>query len=172
MNSRSFFKKQIFLFKCDNLVDATDQKSKEEGGGGLEYDEYFEADYADPASDRLPPEDLAAATATSSTTTTTPRPLLQSPQEEEDEDQEVEENELDIRVMMNKKKLSGATRENSTFPSNQDYFPETWLFDLVELDGEGEAFLDAEAPHSVTSWVAEAVCMHEEDGLGISEQKT
>ena len=40
----------------------------------------------------------------------------------------------------------------------RNYFPETWLFDLIDLDEKGEANLDLETPHTITTWIADAVC--------------
>jgi hypothetical protein len=40
----------------------------------------------------------------------------------------------------------------------RNYFPETWLFDLIDLDEKGEANLDLETPHTITTWIADVVC--------------
>ena len=40
----------------------------------------------------------------------------------------------------------------------RNYFPETWLFDLIDLNEKGEANLDLETPHTITTWIADAVC--------------
>ncbi len=52
----------------------------------------------------------------------------------------------------------------------RNYFPETWLFDLVELDEQGSASLDLEAPHTVTTWVGDVVCAHPDAGLAVSDR--
>lgn len=52
----------------------------------------------------------------------------------------------------------------------RDYFPETWLFDLVLLDGEGSAELDLKAPHTVTTWVADVFCSDAENGLTVANE--
>lgn len=52
----------------------------------------------------------------------------------------------------------------------RNYFPETWLFDLVELDANGEKTLELEAPHTITTWVAETVCTDNMNGAQVSGQ--
>jgi alpha-2-macroglobulin len=52
----------------------------------------------------------------------------------------------------------------------RNYFPETWLFDLVELDSNGEKTLPLEAPHTITTWVAETVCTDTINGAQVSEE--
>ena len=48
----------------------------------------------------------------------------------------------------------------------RNYFPETWLFDLAELDVDGNFTLDINAPDTVTTWVGEAFCTSDETGIG------
>ena len=50
----------------------------------------------------------------------------------------------------------------------RNFFPETWLFDLVDLGDQGEASLDLETPHTITTWIADAVCSDPEVGLSVS----
>ena len=52
----------------------------------------------------------------------------------------------------------------------RNYFPETWLFNLVELDSNGETTLPLEAPHTITTWVAETVCTDTINGAQVSEE--
>ena len=52
----------------------------------------------------------------------------------------------------------------------RNYFPETWLFDLIELDEGGEVSLDLEAPHTITTWIADAVCSDLLTGLLVSNK--
>ena len=47
----------------------------------------------------------------------------------------------------------------------RSYFPETWLFDLTDLDNNGNYELDINAPDTVTTWVGEAFCTSDETGL-------
>ena len=52
----------------------------------------------------------------------------------------------------------------------RNYFPETWLFDMMELNSDGENALSLEAPHTITTWVAEAVCTDPVNGIHISDK--
>ncbi len=147
--------------KCDNLVDTTEQKRDEVGGADYEYFAEGAVDFAayDSPDGGPPPAPVVVGTTArpplTTTTTTTMSAAARPPpghpgvvaeDVDDDEEEEVHENEIEVR----------------------DYFPETWLFDLVELDAEGNAYLDVEAPHTVTTWVTDAICTHEEHGLGIS----
>ncbi|KAM8924771.1 alpha-2-macroglobulin [Pelodytes ibericus] len=49
------------------------------------------------------------------------------------------------------------------------YFPETWLFDLIETDDEGHAKLPLVVPDSITTWKTGMWCMSEKSGIGLSE---
>ncbi|XP_049273309.1 LOW QUALITY PROTEIN: alpha-2-macroglobulin-like [Rhipicephalus sanguineus] len=49
------------------------------------------------------------------------------------------------------------------------YFPETWLWDLKELDERGELSFKEKIPHTITEWVGSTVCIHSEDGIGVSD---
>ncbi|XP_077515294.1 pregnancy zone protein-like isoform X4 [Amblyomma americanum] len=49
------------------------------------------------------------------------------------------------------------------------YFPETWLWDLKELDEHGELNFKEKIPHTITEWVGSTVCINSEDGIGISD---
>ena len=64
--------------------------------------------------------------------------------------------------------IGGSVRRNKVEVRN--YFPETWLFDLVPLDGQGDADVDLEAPHTITTWIAEVFCSHSEAGLGVANK--
>ncbi|XP_060132471.1 C3 and PZP-like alpha-2-macroglobulin domain-containing protein 8 [Zootoca vivipara] len=51
------------------------------------------------------------------------------------------------------------------------FFPETWLWRCFNVsDVSGEAQLRVEAPGSITTWLAEAVGISEEKGLGLAPQ--
>ena len=52
----------------------------------------------------------------------------------------------------------------------RNYFPETWLFDLIDLNDKGEASLDLETPHTITTWIADAVCSDLQSGLSVSNK--
>ncbi|KAH9505790.1 hypothetical protein Btru_055818 [Bulinus truncatus] len=47
-------------------------------------------------------------------------------------------------------------------------FPETWLWDLYVVSATGETILQQTAPHTITSWIGNALCVHEQKGLGVS----
>ena len=49
------------------------------------------------------------------------------------------------------------------------FFPETWLFDLQSSEDSGNVSLALTSPHTLTSWLAEAFCINEEEGLGVAE---
>ncbi|XP_067945969.1 ovostatin-like [Watersipora subatra] len=48
------------------------------------------------------------------------------------------------------------------------YFPETMLFDIVDINPAGNASVQVTVPDSTTQWIGSAVCSDNEDGLGIS----
>nr|WBW70092.1 venom protein [Lampona murina] len=50
----------------------------------------------------------------------------------------------------------------------RDYFPETWLFDMEMTDEEGTFVTKEKLPHTITEWVGSAICINEENGLGLS----
>ena len=52
----------------------------------------------------------------------------------------------------------------------RNYFPETWLFDLIDLNDKGEASMDLETPHTITTWIADAVCSDLQSGLSVSNK--
>ncbi|CAG0885196.1 unnamed protein product [Cyprideis torosa] len=56
--------------------------------------------------------------------------------------------------------------------TKRDYFPETMLFDIVVVgpDGDGMSSLDLKMPDTLTTWLADAVCVSEKEGLGLSDQ--
>ena len=64
-------------------------------------------------------------------------------------------------------RLKGVTKNKVEL---RNYFPETWLFDLVDLDEEGNASLQFDAPHTITTWVAEVVCSSQEEGMTVSDK--
>jgi len=51
----------------------------------------------------------------------------------------------------------------------RNYFPETWLFDLVELDNEGKKEMSVQIPDTITTWVADAVCLSSTKGAVVSD---
>ncbi|XP_077555844.1 pregnancy zone protein-like isoform X10 [Haemaphysalis longicornis] len=49
------------------------------------------------------------------------------------------------------------------------YFPETWLWELKELDEHGELSFKEKIPHTITEWVGSTVCINSDDGIGVSD---
>ncbi|EEB14275.1 Ovostatin precursor, putative [Pediculus humanus corporis] len=49
------------------------------------------------------------------------------------------------------------------------FFPETWIWDLINIDSSGIAKLDYKVPHTVTEWLTNTICLSSEKGLGIAE---
>jgi len=50
----------------------------------------------------------------------------------------------------------------------RNYFPENWLFDLMTTR-ESAIKREYSAPHTITTWVGEAICMNSQVGLGVSK---
>ncbi|XP_030321129.1 alpha-2-macroglobulin-like [Calypte anna] len=48
------------------------------------------------------------------------------------------------------------------------YFPETWIWDLVSVNSEGNADLDVTIPDTITEWKANAFCTSADRGFGLS----
>ncbi|NXJ07650.1 A2MG protein, partial [Odontophorus gujanensis] len=48
------------------------------------------------------------------------------------------------------------------------YFPETWIWDIVSVNSEGNAELDVTIPDTITEWKASAFCMSSDTGFGLS----
>uniref|UniRef100_A0A8C8YMX1 Alpha-2-macroglobulin n=1 Tax=Prolemur simus TaxID=1328070 RepID=A0A8C8YMX1_PROSS len=48
------------------------------------------------------------------------------------------------------------------------YFPETWIWDLMELDPSGGSELAVKVPDTITEWKASALCLSGTAGLGLS----
>ncbi|NP_001166532.1 murinoglobulin-1 precursor [Cavia porcellus] len=48
------------------------------------------------------------------------------------------------------------------------YFPETWIWDLVEVNSSGVAEVAVTVPDTITEWKAGALCLPSDTGLGLS----
>ncbi|XP_027305672.1 alpha-2-macroglobulin isoform X2 [Anas platyrhynchos] len=48
------------------------------------------------------------------------------------------------------------------------YFPETWIWDIVSVNSEGNAELDVTIPDTITEWKANAFCTSSDTGFGLS----
>ncbi|TKR94808.1 hypothetical protein L596_009045 [Steinernema carpocapsae] len=53
-------------------------------------------------------------------------------------------------------------------PRVRKEFPETWVFLDSVASGTGEAVYEATAPDTITSWVASAFAINDDDGLGVA----
>ncbi|XP_041317857.1 ovostatin-like [Pyrgilauda ruficollis] len=54
------------------------------------------------------------------------------------------------------------------FSSVRKYFPETWIWELVNTDSRGEMDVSYTIPDSITEWKASAFCVQDDAGFGIS----
>ncbi|XP_042303671.1 ovostatin-like [Sceloporus undulatus] len=52
------------------------------------------------------------------------------------------------------------------------YFPETWIWDLFPINSTGQAELSYIVPDTITEWKADAFCVEQEVGFGISAPAT
>lgn len=50
------------------------------------------------------------------------------------------------------------------------YFPETWLWHLLNTGSSGVSSQELTLPDTITEWVGKAVCVHPEKGLGVSQR--
>lgn len=50
----------------------------------------------------------------------------------------------------------------------RNYFPESWLFELVVTGKNGVFSREMYSPHTMTEWQGEAVCINREEGLGVA----
>ncbi|HEY87875.1 MAG TPA: alpha-2-macroglobulin [Dehalococcoidia bacterium] len=54
----------------------------------------------------------------------------------------------------------------------RQYFPETWLWDVITTGSNGKASLeDVEVPDTITTWMLRAVALSKEKGLGVAEDE-
>ncbi|XP_038963370.1 C3 and PZP-like, alpha-2-macroglobulin domain containing 8 isoform X2 [Rattus norvegicus] len=54
----------------------------------------------------------------------------------------------------------------------RNYFPETWVWDLVTVNSSGAAELEMTVPDTITEWKAGALCLSNDTGLGLSSVAT
>ncbi|NXB88277.1 OVOS protein, partial [Vidua chalybeata] len=54
------------------------------------------------------------------------------------------------------------------FSTVRKYFPETWIWELVNTDSRGEVDVSYTIPDSITEWKASAFCVQDDVGFGIS----
>ncbi len=53
----------------------------------------------------------------------------------------------------------------------RQFFPETWIWQDIQTDENGNAVVPVKAPDSITTWMLRAVGMSKEHGLGIGESQ-
>ncbi|NWR79938.1 A2MG protein, partial [Centropus unirufus] len=58
--------------------------------------------------------------------------------------------------------------DGSPVETIRKYFPETWIWDLVSVNSEGNADLDVTIPDAITEWKANAFCTSADTGFGLS----
>ncbi|NXR25210.1 OVOS protein, partial [Cinclus mexicanus] len=63
---------------------------------------------------------------------------------------------------------SAAIGGGGGFSSVRKYFPETWIWELVNTDSRGEVDVSYTVPDSITEWKASAFCVQDDAGFGIS----
>ncbi|MBN2239651.1 MAG: hypothetical protein JW712_07745 [Dehalococcoidales bacterium] len=51
----------------------------------------------------------------------------------------------------------------------RQFFPETWLWEVLETGGNGKISLEVEVPDTITTWMLRAIAISEEKGLGVAE---
>ncbi|KFQ34298.1 Ovostatin, partial [Mesitornis unicolor] len=54
----------------------------------------------------------------------------------------------------------------------REFFPETWIWDIVLINSTGKASISYTIPDTITEWKASAFCVEELDGFGMSVPDT
>ncbi|NWT52558.1 OVOS protein, partial [Erythrocercus mccallii] len=63
---------------------------------------------------------------------------------------------------------SGTAAGRDGFSAVRKYFPETWIWELVNTDSRGEVDVSYTIPDTITEWKASAFCVQDDAGFGIS----
>ncbi|XP_010083348.1 PREDICTED: alpha-2-macroglobulin-like, partial [Pterocles gutturalis] len=58
--------------------------------------------------------------------------------------------------------------EQNPVETIRKYFPETWIWDIVSVNSDGNADLDVTIPDTITEWKANAFCTSADKGFGLS----
>ncbi|UCD09148.1 MAG: hypothetical protein JSU79_00440, partial [Dehalococcoidales bacterium] len=53
----------------------------------------------------------------------------------------------------------------------RQFFPETWLWEVVPTNSSGKASLEVEVPDTITTWMLRAVALSNEKGMGVAEDQ-
>eukprot|EP00090_Calanus_glacialis_P012233 TRINITY_DN20713_c0_g1_i4.p1 TRINITY_DN20713_c0_g1~~TRINITY_DN20713_c0_g1_i4.p1 ORF type:complete len:1703 (-),score=467.37 TRINITY_DN20713_c0_g1_i4:343-5451(-) len=64
-------------------------------------------------------------------------------------------------------KVIGASNPEKPKVALRNFFPESWLFELITVKEE-ELKSELTSPHTITTWIGEAICMNNQFGLGVS----
>ncbi|XP_066457148.1 alpha-2-macroglobulin-like isoform X1 [Eleutherodactylus coqui] len=64
---------------------------------------------------------------------------------------------------------SDALHASEMIETVRQLFPETWLWDLIEIDSIGHSLLKLTVPDTITTWKVGMFCTSEENGFGLAE---
>ncbi len=53
----------------------------------------------------------------------------------------------------------------------RQFFPETWLWDVITTGSNGRASIEVEVPDTITTWMLRAIALSKENGLGVAEDE-
>ncbi|CAK9797027.1 Mug1 [Anthophora quadrimaculata] len=83
-------------------------------------------------------------------------------------------NQFDFAVAAAAKDLGKGYAEDipSLSTTLRSYFPETWLWELIDAGKEGKVTIERTLPHTITDWVGHTVCISPTHGLGIAPPTT
>ncbi|XP_055007243.1 LOW QUALITY PROTEIN: pregnancy zone protein-like [Boleophthalmus pectinirostris] len=84
----------------------------------------------------------------------------------------------DIPVMMNMIIPEALIEYDSDSPpppppivTVRTFFPETWIWDLMEVGPSGQASLSVSVPDTITSWETDAFCLSSDQGIGLAARQ-
>ncbi|XP_032763294.1 murinoglobulin-1 [Rattus rattus] len=76
-------------------------------------------------------------------------------------------------LVANKSPLPKETpRKDPVIETIRNYFPETWIWDLVTVNSSGVTEVEMTVPDTITEWKAGALCLSNDTGLGLSSVAT
>ncbi|CAI9578846.1 unnamed protein product [Staurois parvus] len=67
------------------------------------------------------------------------------------------------------RRVGAQTVEEQLVETVRKFFPETWIWDLVEIDNVGQAAMKLTVPDTITTWNMGMFCTSEEAGFGLAE---
>jgi len=76
-----------------------------------------------------------------------------------------------VAVSNSVRRKGGAAKYSPEKPkvSLRTFFPENWLFQLESIGEETVIRKELKSPHTLTTWQAEAICIHDGVGLGVAK---